>query len=100
MPVTVTVLSPDEIRALVVDVVREVVADALKAREPPRQDRPAAKYLTTKDAAIEYGTTSRAILRHVQRGELKPDLWGGRGAGREHRFKRETLDVFYGRKRT
>lgn len=59
----------------------------------------AAPFLTTEQAATFLGTTARALLRHIQRGALKPDLWGGRGAFRSHRFTRETLVTFASRGR-
>lgn len=55
-------------------------------------------YLTTEMAATVMGSTVRALLCHVQRGTLKPDIWGGRGAFKSHRFTRETLVAFAARK--
>lgn len=51
-------------------------------------------WYTTSEAAEYLRTTTRALLRHVQRGNLKPDSWGSRGAFKSHRFCRETLDAF------
>lgn len=49
---------------------------------------------TTNQAATLLKTTVRALLLHIQRGNLKPDYWGGRGAFKSHRFTRQTLLTF------
>lgn len=56
-------------------------------------------WLDTKEAAAYLRTTPRALLRHVQRGNLKPDCFGRRGAFKSHRFSRATLDAFLQGKR-
>lgn len=78
------------------DVADKLALDLRRLAEAASND--ASKYLTTEQAANELGTTVRALLRHVQRGSLKPDLWGGRGAFKSHRFTRETLLAFATRK--
>lgn len=56
-------------------------------------------WLDTKEAAAYLRTTPRALLRHVQRGNLRPDCFGRRGAFKSHRFMRATLDAFLQSKR-
>jgi hypothetical protein len=81
------------------DVKEKLLAD-LDAFTTQASNDACTEYLTTKAAAIRLGTTTRALLRHVQRGSLKPDIWGGRGAFREHRFTRETLLAFCNRRKS
>lgn len=51
-------------------------------------------WLTTIEAAEYCRMKREALLQQVQRGNLVPDSWGGRGRTATHRFKRETLDRF------
>lgn len=57
-------------------------------------DNDTVYFMTTEQAAKFIGSTTRALLCHVQRGTLKPDIWGGRGAFKSHRFTRETILKF------
>lgn len=62
--------------------------------EPEKKQISDAAWLTTEQAARYLQTTVRALLAHVQRGNIKPDHFGGRGRLKSHRFSRETLDKF------
>lgn len=52
------------------------------------------KWFSTERAAAYLDTTVKALLKHVERGNIAPDVFGGRGKTRGHRFSRETLDAF------
>ncbi|MEY4515505.1 MAG: hypothetical protein RLZZ450_7627 [Pseudomonadota bacterium] len=92
----------EQLAALVVKLGRAVIAsgDAAHAMresaKKPRRDE--VEYLTTAQAARVLNTTAQALHAHVQRGSLKPDVWGGRGAFKAHRFTRDTLAAFATRK--
>lgn len=51
-------------------------------------------WLTTPEAAEYCRMETDTLLKHVTRGNLVPDSWGGRGRTQGHRFKRATLDRF------
>ena len=86
---TLTLLSADELRAIVTDAVRE----ALDAR------RTSEGYMDTAEAAAYLGTTVRAVQGAVHRRALIPDHRGSRGEGlKGNRFSRATLDAFVKRK--
>jgi hypothetical protein len=51
------------------------------------------EWFTTTEAAAYIRTTPKALRQRIARGSLKPDSWGGRGRGREHMFRRATLDA-------
>lgn len=69
------------------------MADAAKLLDVPAVAE-RQRWYTTAQAAAYLGTTPKALIRHVQRRNLVPDAWGGRGRLRSHRFLRETLDRF------
>ena len=82
----VVVITPDELRALV----REAVREELRAMAgPPTR---ADDLLTTPMAAEYTGLSKRVLLAHVQAGRLVPDAPARKGF-RVHRFKRSTLDA-------
>ena len=51
-------------------------------------------WLTTPEAAEYCRMEYDAFMKQIQRGNLAPDSWGGRGRTQGHRFRRETLDRF------
>lgn len=51
-------------------------------------------WMTTEEAADYCRMGTKALLKHVERGHLRPDSWGKRGRTSTHRFRRTTLDRF------
>ncbi len=82
----VVVVSPDELRALI----REVVRAELATMKAANNDG----LLPTAAAAKLLGRSTKALLRLVARGKIVPNVWGRRGKGATHLFSRATLDAF------
>jgi len=62
--------------------------------EPANQQQ-AQEWFTTEEAAVYLRTTPKALSMRVARGSIAPDCWGGRGRGKQHMFRRATLDRHY-----
>lgn len=65
-----------------------------KAKEPVVINDADRQWFGTERAAAYLDSTVKAVLKQIERGNLVPDVWGGRGRTRGHRFSRETLDAF------
>jgi hypothetical protein len=86
-PTVLTLLTEEQLRAIVFAAVREAMGVAAEREE----------CFDTKGAAVYLKTTVAALHMQVQRGVLKPDARGGRGRFRGHRFSKATLDAFVSR---
>jgi hypothetical protein len=53
------------------------------------------EWFTTEEAAVYLRTTAKALIQRIGRGTLVPDSRGQRGRGRQHMFRRATLDAHY-----
>lgn len=84
--VKVITVTPDELRSLV----REAVREELGARAVTPSDK---TLLTMQQAAVYCGLSKQALQRHVSSGRLVPDSPQRPGFA-THRFKRSTLDAF------
>jgi hypothetical protein len=62
------------------------------AAEKQDESQPKQEWFTTTEAAAYLRTTAKALRCRIARGTLVPDGWGGRGRGKEHMFRRGTLD--------
>lgn len=77
---------------------REIVGEAVRAalREGPAPvgaDEP--RWYDTVRAAKYLGLSRASLLKHVERGHLRPDNRNAVGRVSGHRFRRETLDRFF-----
>jgi hypothetical protein len=52
------------------------------------------QWFSTERAAAYLDITVKALLKHVERRNIVPDVFGGRGRTQSHRFSRGTLDAF------
>lgn len=87
----ITLLSEDRIKEIVKEALREVLAEKAEGD---------GGYMNTAQAAVYLNTTVRALHAAIFRGHLIPDHRGSSGSGfKGHRFTRETLDAFCGRRR-
>jgi hypothetical protein len=84
----VIMVTPDELEQLVRKAVREELAGApLPAPEKAYNTQEAAEYLRMSPNALSH---------HIRAGNITPDVFGGRGRTRAHRFRKDTLDAFLG----
>ena len=74
-------LTPDELRQVVRDAVREALSEA----KPP-----ATELLTTEQAAAEMGVAPKTIRRRIRTGELRAERHGSRW-----RIRRDALDGYW-----
>jgi hypothetical protein len=52
------------------------------------------QWFSTERAAAYLDMSVKALLKHVERGNIAPEAFGQRGRARSHRFSRGTLDAF------
>ena len=83
-PTVITLLTEEQLRAIVVAAVREVLNSTSVDGD----------CYNTAEAADYLRTTVPALRTMVQRGQIRPDSPGKRGRFRGHRFSRATLDAF------
>jgi hypothetical protein len=55
----------------------------------------AQEWYTTEEAAVYLRTTVKALNMRVLRGAIVPDCRGLRGRGKQHMFRKSTLDAHY-----
>lgn len=66
---------------------------------PSNTNADAPRVYRTEQAAALLQMSPKALRMHIARGNIKPDVWGGRGRTKSHLFLEDTLLAFLGRGR-